>query len=175
MKKKSKSLIKFMDGLHNAIVMDKKFRKNVINKSENQIQTEIRPLIIRYLEEYFKGKYKDYIDKANKSFYWEGQEGKYGRSRKKTFGSRNYPDFIILKPYLIAIEYKKSQSGSLVKQGIGQSIIHTMSGDFDYVYFLFQDENRKKEKEILNSLNNSKEKDIVEKLWNEFNVMLRIV
>ena len=44
------------------------------------------------------------------------------------------PDFIIKKPYLIAVEYKQSGNGSLVKQAIGQSMMHAMSKDFDYVF-----------------------------------------
>ncbi len=107
-----------------------------------RIQTELRPLIIRYLEEHFASQgYKDAVKKANGSFYWESQEGKYVKGRRKTFGARNYPDFIITDPYLIAIEYKQNENGSTVKQGIGQSIMHTLTGDFDYVYYLFHDQN----------------------------------
>ncbi len=65
------------------------------------------------------------IGKAHRSFYWEGQEGKYGKERATTFGARNYPDFIITDPYLVAIEYKQSPNGSTVKQGMGQSMMHT--------------------------------------------------
>ena len=137
-----------------------------------QIQTEIRPLIIRYLEEYFaRTGIKDAVDKANRSFYWEGQEGQYGRARKPTFGARNYPDFIVEKPYRVAIEYKQSQSGSLVKQLIGQSIVHTMSGDFDYVYCLFHDQS--KGKRILRSRKGRAESAIIEKVWQDYNVYLK--
>ena len=39
--------------LHDFIVSDPQFRENTATKSEVQIQTEIRPLILRYLEEHF--------------------------------------------------------------------------------------------------------------------------
>ena len=111
--------------------------------------------------------------KANNSFYWEGQEGKYGQERATTFGARNYPDFIITEPYVIAVEYKQSPYGSTVKQGIGQSLMHTLTEDFHYVYYLFHDEN--KDKKIENSVTNKNEKAILEKMWSEFNVYIKFV
>jgi hypothetical protein len=174
MKKKTTSLKDFIEKLHNFIVKHPQFRKDTSLKSEGQIQTEIRPLIIQYLENYFKERgYKDYTAKANQSFYWEGQEGRFGREHASTFGSRNYPDFIITEPYLIAIEYKKNTSGSLVKHGIGQSIIHTMCGDFDFVYFLFHDENN--DERIKEASENELEKEILGKLWQKFNVYIKFV
>jgi len=52
-------------------------------------------------------------------------------------------------PYLIAVEYKQSPSGSTVKQGIGQSIMHTLCEEFHYVYLLFHDES--KDQRVANS------------------------
>ena len=174
MKKKSAKVKSFIEGLHNFIVNNPKFRKNTAGKSETQIQTEIRPIIIRYLEEYFKNSgYKDAEAKANKSFYWEGEEGEYGKKRATTFGARNYPDFIVTEPYLIAIEYKQSPNGSTVKQGIGQSLMHTTTEDFHYVYYLFHDQS--KDKRIETSITNTKEKHILEKMWSEFNVFIKFI
>tara|TARA_B100000214_G_C23666326_1_gene489802 strand:- start:31 stop:558 length:528 start_codon:yes stop_codon:yes gene_type:complete len=174
MKKKTAALIKFINGLHEFIITNPQFRKDTKNKSEVFIQAEIRPLIIQYLENYFKSKgYKDHSLKANKSFYWEGQEGSFGKKRAMTFASRNYPDFIIKKPYLIAVEYKQSGNGSLVKQAIGQSMMHAMSKDFDYVYVLFHDEN--KDKRIEKSIENKPEARILKKIWDEFNVFVKFI
>lgn len=174
MKKKTIQVTSFIEGLHNYIVNNPQFRTKTLGKSEVQIQTEIRPLILNYLEKYFsKSGVKDAVGKAHKSFYWEGQQGKYGNERATTFGSRNYPDFIITAPYLIAIEYKQSQNGSTVKQGIGQSIMHTMAEDFNYVYYLFHDQS--KDKRIEESITNDKEKSILEKMWSKFNVFIRFI
>jgi len=82
-------------------------------------------------------------------------------------------DFIITSPYLIAIEYKQSATGSTVKQGIGQSVLHTLCGDFGFVYYLFHDET--KDNIIENSINNPTEKMIIEKMWKEFNVYIKFV
>ena len=174
MKKKTDKLKKFILGLHEFIVTNPQFRSKTSGKSETQIQAEIRPLIISYLEKYFANiGVKDSVGKANKSFYWEGQEGKFGKERATTFGARNYPDFIITEPYLVAIEYKQSPNGSVVKQGIGQSLMHTMTEDFHYVYYLFHDES--KGKKIESSITNKKEMEILEKMWSDFNVFIRFV
>ncbi|PLX71321.1 MAG: hypothetical protein C0602_01565 [Denitrovibrio sp.] len=174
MKKKTVKVQSFINNLNDYIVKHPQFRKKTNGKSETQIQTEIRPLIIAYLEKYYReAGYKDYEAKANKSFYWEGQEGVYGNERPATFGSRNYPDFIITTPYLIAIEYKQSETGSTIKHGIGQSIMHTLTEEFHFVYFLFHDQS--KDKRIEKSLNNYREKCIVDKMWNDFNLMIKFV
>lgn len=174
MKRKTKQVEDFINGLHNGITSDRQFRRNTAGKSESQIQAELRPLIISYLEKYFSEKgYKDSTRKANDSFYWEGQEGKHGRIRDEVFGARNYPDFIITAPYLVAVEYKQSANGSTVKQGIGQSIMHTMTEDFHYVYYLFHDQS--KGGRVKRSLENEKEKYIANRIWSDFNVMIKIV
>ncbi|MCK5245005.1 MAG: hypothetical protein KAJ90_07020 [Desulfobacterales bacterium] len=174
MKKKTAKVQQFIEELHKYIIGNPQFRTKTSEKSESQIQAEIRPLILNYLEKHFsQSGYKDALGKAHKSFYWEGQEGKYGKERATTFGARNYPDFIITAPYLIAVEYKQSPNGSTVKQGIGQSIMHTMTEDFHYVYYLFHDES--KDKRIEKSIVNEKEKSILERMWSEFNVFIRFV
>lgn len=174
MKKKSGKLVEFMNGLHEFVISSPQFRKKTSDKTEKEIQTEIRPIIIRYLEEYFKSiGIKDSVRAANDAFYWEGQEGKYGSDKILTFGSKNYPDFIVTKPYVIAIEYKQSPSGSTLKHGIGQSIMHTLCEEFHYVYLLFHDQSE--DKRIQGSEGNEKESYIIEKMWSEFNVMIRFV
>jgi hypothetical protein len=174
MKKKTSKVTSFIEDLHEYVVTNLQFRKKPDGLSETEIQREIRPLIIRYLEKHFEDAgYKDPVAKANRSFYWEGQEGQYGKERSPAFGARNYPDFIITEPYLIAVEYKKSHSGSTVKHGIGQSIMHTLCEEFHYVYFLFHDES--KDKRIGKSVGNKVEKFITKKVWQEFNVFVRIV
>ncbi len=174
MRKKTQKVIEFLGGMHEFIVNHPQFRKKIEGRSESQIQAEIRPLIIRYLERYFaEAGYADPIARAHRSFYWEGQEGQYGRQRSTTFGTRNYPDFIITDPYVVAIEYKQSENGSVVKHGIGQSIMHTLSDEFDFVYYLFHDQSS--DKRIEGSIRNDRENGIIERMWRDFNVLIRFV
>ncbi|MBT8352874.1 MAG: hypothetical protein KJO60_00020 [Desulfofustis sp.] len=88
MKKKSAKLTRFIEDLHKFIVNHPQFRNNPEGKSEVHIQTEIRPIIIQYLEKHFKQEgYKDHLGKAHESFYWEGQEGILGKQRAETLSS----------------------------------------------------------------------------------------
>lgn len=174
MKKKTAKVSSFIEEMHQFIITNPQFRKDTRNKSETQIQTELRPILLSYLERFFQNKgFKDYTAKAHRSFYWEGQEGKYGKCRATTFGARNYPDFIMTDPYLIAVEYKQSPNGSTIKQGIGQSIMHTLCEDFHFVYYLFHDQS--KDKRIQNSISNEMESMIIDKMWQDFNVFIRFV
>lgn len=174
MKKKTTQVVDFIRGLHDYIISNPQFRRNTRGKSEVQVQTELRPLIISYLENHFASLgYKDAVAKANRSFYWESQEGRYGREREAIFGSRGYPDFIITDPYLIAIEYKQSPNGSTVKQGIGQSLMHTLCNEFDFVYYLFHDES--KDKRIETASRREIEQGVLKKMWNDYNVAIKFI
>jgi len=183
MKKKSEKLEGFIHGLHKHITGNRQFRKNTNGKSEVQIQTEIRPLIVDYLKEWFKAEgVVDFEGKAHDSFYWEGQEGRNKDKRQGAFGAFNYPDFIIKRPYNIAIEYKQSPNGSIVKHGIGQSMLHTMTGEHDFVYFLFRDQSENlrvcesvKCKSEEDKEKNKKELEIMDTLWQDFNVRLVVI
>ena len=56
---------------------------------------------------------------------------------------------------------------------IGQCIMHTLCDEFEFVYCLFQDENKKKK--ILESTNNENEGMILEKLWDDYNVCMKFI
>lgn len=58
-----------------------------------------------------------------------------------------------------------------MKQAIGQSMMHTMSGQFDYVYILFHDENQ--DKKIEKSIDGDIEKNIMHTCEKDFNVFLK--
>lgn len=174
MRRKSQNASEFINGLHEFVVGNRQFRKHTKTKTEKQIQTELRPLLLRYLENHFSRLgFKDAIAKAHKSFYWEGQEGSFGKVRDTTFGSRNYPDFIIQAPFKVAVEYKQSPNGSIVKHGIGQSMMHTLCGDFDFAYFLFHDESDGKRVE--RSISRKSEAEILQTMWQDFNVLIKFI
>ncbi len=60
-----------------------------------------------------------------------------------------------------------------MKQLIGQSIVHTLSDEFDFVYCLFQDESEGKK--ITKSVGNDAENAIITRMRDEFNLYLRFV
>ena len=166
----TKQFKSFLVDFHTAIVENDLYRRKTKSHSEKDIQRELRSIMCSFLDEYWKSKgLKNPNLKRQKTFYWEGQEKEFGHERKDSFGSKNYPDFVILQPYKIAIEYKKSKNGSLVKQAIGQAFMHIFSGEYDYVYVLFHDEGPSKK--ILTSVKNKNEKEFLEKL-KEFNIFV---
>ena len=60
-----------------------------------------------------------------------------------------------------------------MKTAIGQSLMHTLSNDFDFVYVLFHDEN--KDKRIEKSITQQKERRVMKNVWDNFNVTLKFV
>jgi hypothetical protein len=173
--KKTKQLVEFVDGLVKHVSEHSRLPKNTIGKRESSIQGQLFSIFVEYLEEYYKGKgLVSYREKASGAFYWEGQDNKNNRKvPQEIFTSRNYPDFVIRQPYSIAIEYKQSSSGSLIKQAIGQSFVHILNEEYGFVYILFNDQT--KDESIKESLNNPKEKSVCEALWNNFNIKLHVV
>lgn len=174
MKRKSTASKLFIDGLRNHI--DKHiFRpRNTNRTSEAAIHGEYQAILREYLEQHYRASGgKNVQEKVRDIFYWEGQDGQYSEPKINVFGSRNYPDFIFKAPYKIAIEYKQSASGALMKQGIGQALMHTLSGEFDFAYLLFHDQTQGQA--IRNSSKNPLEAGIGDLLWRDFNVYLHIV
>ncbi len=170
MKRKTQQAVDFIENLHQHLINSSLFRQNTAGEKERDIQREIRHIIVEFL----KGRgYTNCDDKVKGSFYAEVQEGSDSRIKTPVFGSKNYPDFYITDPYWLAIEYKKELSGSFVKSLIGQSMVHTFSGDFDYVYALFQDEN--KNKKIRDSVSGEVESDIIATIERDYNIFLRII
>ena len=131
-------------------------------------------MILNFLKKQFRNRgLKSYESRAHESFYWEGQEGNFGKARDPVFASRNYPDFIITSPYRVAIEYKQGESGSLVKQALGQAFMHTLSEQFDYSYILFHDSS--KGKKTKNSFSGPTERKVIQAAQREFNVFVRFI
>ena len=66
LKKKTAKLRQFLDDLSAFIKKHPQFRKVTAKKSEQAVQTEIRPIIISFLEKFFReAGYVDYVAKAN--------------------------------------------------------------------------------------------------------------
>ncbi|TXI38857.1 MAG: hypothetical protein E6Q56_08085 [Mycobacterium sp.] len=174
MRKKSKSAEDFINGLAEHIEQDVLRQKKTIGKRENEIQAGLRHIICGYVEGYYQGvDYKKYKKKAAAVVYWEGQDGSNVEKKTSVFAARSYPDFIIREPYRIAIEYKQSATGALVKQGIGQGLMYVLSGDYDFAYLLFDDQS--KDKVIRESMANPREQAIVQRLWRDFNTKIQIL
>ena len=160
-KKKTAKLESFISGLVSRIKKDPALAVfDTTNVGEKVGQGQLYGVILDHLEAYFHD-YKDPRQKATEASYWEGNKKTKGAA-KMIFGGRNYPDMIIYEPYRIAIEYKLTDSGSVVKQGIGQCMMYTMSGEYDFALLVYHD--RTKEKTICSASKKQQEKLIIEEL-----------
>ena len=176
MKRKTEQARQFIENLHHHIATNTKLRRDVRNHSERDIQQCIYHLTIKYLEKHFKAAGIEEVKaekKAEEVLYWEGQEGSLRKERPIVFGARNYPDLLIKEPYLVAIEYAQSDTGSVIKRGMGQSIMHTLCGEYDFVYYLFHD--KSDDKRIRGSISGLTEREIMSKAWEDFNVYMGFV
>lgn len=90
------------------------------------------------------------------------------------FSTGHRPDAIIeLKDedLRIAIEIKKGDSGGAIRSGIGQAVVY--SYEFDFVIYFFVDTTPGNN--IKSSATGVKENDLIESLWDNYNVKLVIV
>ena len=176
MKNKSLKRIKFINDIVKALKHPDIF--DVINYeslSESVIKTYIHPHLIRELTHHYMEKstikHSTAEKKAHDSLLWEGDKRKIVNNIT-VFGVWHRPDMVIKTDDLsIAIEIKKGENGSAIREGIGQAIIYSTC--YDFVIYLFIDTG--KEKYILNSYGTEeKANSITNALWREFNIILDI-
>jgi len=174
MRNKSKPAEQFIDGLIEHIERHVLRQKHILEKREAEIQRGLHPLIVEYVADHYRDAgYKNYRKKAAEVVYWEGQDAPNVEEKVSVFAARCYPDFIIREPYRIAIEYKKSNTGALVKQCIGQGMMYIVSDDYDFAYLLFDDQS--KDKKIRKAMAQSREQAIALRMWRDFNMKIHIL
>jgi len=111
--------------------------------------------------------------KASESLLWEGDVNTT-INHIRFLGAQHRPDFKVLIDGLrVAVEVKRGDRGSAVREGIGQSLVYAASEDFDFVVYLFVDTS--KDKKIRDSLRRDRERAFVNSLWDSFNVRFDVV
>ena len=71
----------------------------------------------------------------------------------------------------INLEVKKGETGSSLREGIGQSLVY--SSAFDFVVYLYVDIS--KDKKIRDSMNGKKEQELINDLWDNHNALFQVV
>jgi hypothetical protein len=88
------------------------------------------------------------------------------------FGCKHRPDAVLkFDNFKIAIELKLAKSGSSLRGGIGQAIL--FSKDSAFTVYLVVDTSE--DKKILKSFHKDKEQSIVQDLWNNHNILFKVV
>lgn len=109
--------------------------------------------------------------KAEDSLFWEG-DVTTTINNFLFLGVQHRPDFKVRVDGLwIAVEVKRGESGSAVREGLGQALVY--SHEFDFVVYLFVDTSR--DKKIVASLSGAEEHRLVERLWNHDNIRFEVV
>ena len=143
---------------------------NYRNKSEDSIKQFVYPHLVDALAERMveeKGISKDRAKEVVKrNLKWEGNVNTTV-SHVLFMGTQNRPDMVLETDGLkIGIEFRKGESGSALRSGIGQSMIY--STHFDFVIYLFIDTTE--DKRIANSIGGTNETELIDLLWKDFNI-----
>ena len=151
---------------------------NTINyrkQSEDKIKQFMYPYLLNKIaklyEDQDKVSPKTAKKKAKEGLLWEGNV-KTTVSNKLFLGAQHRPDFVVeYKDLTIAIEIKRGDNGSSLREGIGQSQVY--STHFDFTICLFIDTS--KEKKILNASTSDEEKKFINRMWRNSNIKFIVV
>tara|TARA_A100001037_G_scaffold106674_1_gene96940 strand:+ start:13642 stop:14184 length:543 start_codon:yes stop_codon:yes gene_type:complete len=176
---KSKKRVKIVESIASAISSNKIF--DVIdyrNRNEDYIKQYMHQPLISELEalyedlELSKSTDKDLIrQKAKDCLLWEGDVNTTVNNFT-FFGTQHRPDFVVkIDKLKVAVEVKKGESGSSLREGIGQSLVY--ASEFDFVVYLYVDIS--KDKKIRDSMGGSQEQELINDLWDSHNVLFQVV
>ena len=109
--------------------------------------------------------------KAKECLLWEG-DVTTTVNNFTVFGTQHRPDFVVkIDKLRVAVEVKKGESGHSLREGIGQSLVY--SSEFDFVVYLYVDIS--KDKKIRDSMIVKQEQELVGDLWEDHNVLFKVV
>jgi len=112
--------------------------------------------------------------KAASALFWEGDVNTTV-NHVRFLGVQHRPDFVVKAGGIrMAVEIKRGENGSAIRDGIGQSMAYAACGDFDFVAYLFID--TLKDKKILESVQRDEATAVfIESLWVNYNVRFSVV
>lgn len=173
--KKSERRVKLLNAILSHMKSHNMFSKQVSRKrdTESVIQKNLflnlEDKLERFLTKYGFGEVKSKELVAN--FQWE-QKLTTTVNNFTVFSTNHRPDAILdLNDFRIGIEIKKGDGGSSLRNGLGQCLLY--SSEFDFVLYLFVDITPNQN--IQKSIKGQREKDIIDDLWNNHNVMFDII
>ena len=109
--------------------------------------------------------------KAKDCLLWEGDVNTTVNNFT-FFGTQHRPDFVVKIDRLsVAVEVKKGETGSSLREGIGQSLVYASA--FDFVVYLYVDIS--KDKKIRDSMNGKQEQELINDLWESHNALFQVV
>jgi len=173
---KSKKRLELLNSIQEGITTREIFETiDYKSQSEDKIKQFIYPHLLDQLTEYVMDK-KGFgralaKERARTMIKWEGNV-KTTVKNMQFMGTANRPDMTVEADGVkIAIEFKKGDRGSALREGFGQSIIY--STVFDFVMYMFIDTSD--DSKIVNGATAITEQNFLENLWENFNVKFTVV
>lgn len=173
---KSKKRIDLLEAIQEGITTRDIFETiDYKSQSEDKIKQFIYPHLLEQLTEYViekKGFSRGLAkEKARTMIKWEGNVNTTVKNIQ-FMGTANRPDMTVeSEGVIIAIEFKKGDRGSALREGFGQSIIYSTA--YDFVMYMFIDTSL--DRKIINGSTAVNEQKFLENLWDNFNVKFAIV
>jgi len=173
---KSQNRIAILEMIQDGISTNEIFETIDYKKqSEDKIKQFIYPNLLNRLTDYVmekKGFSRSLArEKAKTMIKWEGNVNTTVRNIQ-FMGTANRPDMTVeIGGINIAIEVKKGNRGSALREGFGQALIY--STVFDFVLYLFIDTSE--ESKIVNGATAVTEERFLENIWNNFNIKFVVV
>ena len=173
---KSKKRIDLLDAIQDGITSREIFDTiDYKTQSEDKIKQFIYPHLLEQLTEYIiekKGFSRGLAKhKARSIVKWEGNKNTTVKNMH-FMGTANRPDMTIDSDGIkIAVEFKRGDRGSSLREGFGQSIVYSTVYDFVIYMFIDTSEDRK----IYNGSSAITEQSFLENLWENFNIKFAIV
>lgn len=171
-KKRTKIVTRLMESLMNSEIYETiDYRRLDESRIKQYMHRIILDEVTKMISEFDNISENTAKEKSRKNLYWEGDK-KTTVNNMLFFGTQHRPDFVLnYNDLRIAVEVKKGENGSSLREGIGQGIVYTTN--YDFCVYLFIDTS--KEKKILNSFGSEKETEMIDSLWKNHNVMFYVI
>lgn len=104
--------------------------------------------------------------RAKKSLLWEG-DANTTVNNMLFMGVQHRPDFIVqIEGMRIAVEVKRGDTGAAVREALGQCLVYASQFDFSCCVLV----DTSNDKKIRRGLTNETEQNMMDRLWNDFNI-----
>ena len=176
-KKKTKKAVMIIEGIVTALKSENIYKRIPYeSQRESNIQTSLDNALLNGLKEIIKQmephlRESTILNKAKHSLFWETDKS-VTINNIIFLGTQHRPDFLVdIYGQRIGVEIKRGDDGSSIRDGIGQSIVYSTT--YDFVVYLFIDITP--DKKILHSYKGQTEKDMVDSLWQNYNIRFDVV
>lgn len=173
---KSKNRIAILDMLQDGITTSDVYETiDYKNQSEDKIKQFIYPHLLEKISGWVAER-KGFSpalakEKAKTMIKWEGNV-KTTVKNIQFMGTANRPDMTVdIEGVKVAIEFKKGDRGSSLRDGFGQSLIYSTA--YDFVLYLFIDTSDSGK--IKNGSTSITEQQFLNNIWDNFNIKFTVV